>query len=265
MIFNIILKFAVFLFVCISSINSACLDSVIEVMPPPLVTVSNPVIVLITTTGSAFNHAKVITRPTLATQTHSTASSCKPINGVSNEFGVRDKPTSTTQFSVSTSNLFSIVIYSSSSGISGMTFNFFYGSPQSYGDITTNGHNKISTTINLINKQIAAVDIQSGLWIKSIQFLTYDPYQNKYSWTQAIGGSGGSFNSINSLQFSKYAMNFQLTSLNGTSNKLNIRTLSFGYSYALCSSSVTPQTIPTTPIFQTYMSTTPFFGLNGDY
>ena len=114
-----------------------------------------------------------------------------------------------------------------------------------YYNITT------ETSIDLVNKQIIAVNVRSGSWIDNLQFLILDPaasdYASRYSWTQALGGQGGESTSINLRTVASNGYDFQITAISGSTNFIHIRTLVIQYSYNACNPPVTDSSLLPSP------------------
>ena len=172
---------------------------------------------------------------------------CKTLNGRSSLFGTDGSQYFLTQFNVKISDLKSIEIRS---GEVVYALNFIYKNGNSlYHGYTLKHDVKIVLTINLEDKQIAAVHFRSGLWINNIQFLIYDLSNKTYTWTRAFGGQGGDQTFIDAQSVAPLSSNFQITSLSGSAHPFDfIRTLRVGYSYKQCNPAEPGPTIPPTPV-----------------
>ena len=172
---------------------------------------------------------------------------CKTLNGRSSLFGTYGSLYFLTQFNVKISDLKSIEVHS---GEFVYALNFIYKNGNTlYQGFTLKDNVKIVFTIDLENKQIAALHFRSGLWINNVQFLIYDLLNKTFTWTRAFGGQGGDQTFIDAQSVAPLSSNFQITSLSGSAHPFDfIRTLRVGYSYKQCNPAEPGPTIPPTPV-----------------
>ena len=207
-------------------------------MPPIPSTPSLPPIITTTTI--------LTTTPELITTTIKLGD-CNMRNGRSSLFGTDGSPYFLNKFDVKISDLKSIEIRSGEF-VYALKFNYKNGNSLFQG-YTLKHKIKLISTIDLENKQIAALHFRSGLWINNVQFLIYDLLNKTYSWTRAFGGQGGDQTYIDAESLAPSSSEFQITSLSGSSHPNDyIRTLRVGYSYKQCNPAEPGPTIPPTPM-----------------
>ena len=190
-----------------------------------------------------------IVTTTIATMPVSTTvviGQCKTFSAKSDTFGTIGTPYFLTNFNVRISSLKSIEVFSGEY-VYKFRFNFNNGSSESHG-YSLKKNIKTITTIDLNNKQIAAIHIRAGLWINNVQFLIYDPSNNTYTWTAALGGQGGDPAYIDAQTLAPFSSNFLITSLDGCAHPSDlIRTLRVGYIHTECDPVDPKPKVPNTP------------------
>ena len=180
--------------------------------------------------------------------------SCLDINGKSPRFGTIRFALFAKDFSIRVSDLTSIEVYSTEI-VEALVFHFKNGQNLSYGrPISILNYDGI--LINLENKEIFAININSGLMIDRLQFLILDPSNQQSGWTDSLGGKGGDLNFIDAVNFAPSSSNFRISYIAGHSDPYNgIQELKFGYIYKQCNPAVPNLAkIPSTPI-PVYQST----------
>ena len=182
---------------------------------------------------------------------------CEIKNGRSDVLGKIGTLYFTMPFEAHVSELKCLEIYSGDF-VYAFNFTFHNGSSELCGNCLSKNIKK-KKIIDLINKQIIAVNIRSGWWINSIQFLIYDLLNNTYTWTDPHGGQGGYKTSFNAQNLAPLSSDFYITSLSGFANPAEeVRTLSVKYSYKLCNPAAPGATIPLTPAFSVTTTIVPF-------
>ena len=204
---------------------------------------------------------KKITQSTISTSTIS-FDTCIIKNRQSNLFGSYNQGYSNDTFDVNITDLSSIVIYSGQF-VHSIQFNFANGDSILYGEDKNKVSITLTTTIDLIEKQIAAVHVRSGWWIDNVQFLIYDQISKIYTWTSALGGHGGLVSLIDMNNIAPQASNFQIVSILGSvaPDDSNIATLQFRYSYEVCNPAKPIPTYPPIPpsLRTTTLITDPYY------
>ena len=149
-------------------------------------------------------------------------------------------------FNVNLAQLSSLTIYSKEY-VNGISFKFLNGDIQQFGGLLHSSE-PIITEIDLQNKQIVCINLRAGWWIDNIQFIIYDTIDNTYNWTQVLGNPAGKPDSVNAETLAPQSSNFQITSITGSADYLDIRTLTFGYTASFCNPIVTT-TLPLTTYY----------------
>ena len=187
------------------------------------------------------------TTSTLSTMKKSVAfDSCEVFTDQSIMFGTIDTLFLTMSYDVQISDLKSIEVLSGDF-VYALNFTSRNGNSVFCGNYVSKKI-KRKTLIDLENRQLVALHLRSGLWINNIQFLIYDPFVKKYSWTDALGGQGGVPAYIDAQTVAPLSSEFQITSLSGSGNPAEeIRTLKVGYSYKQCNPAVPGVPIPLAP------------------
>ena len=155
-------------------------------------------------------------------------------------------------FDINFADLNSIEVYSGDR-VDYLIFRFKNGKNASYGRNLEKYIKVKKTFINLESNQILAINVASGDYVDSIQFLTYDVSKNiAYRWIGVLGGQGGSLTKVDAIHFAPFSSSFQITSLSGYSHPFDgINGLRVGYSYEKCNPFKLAPTIPPLPTLTT--------------
>jgi hypothetical protein len=169
-----------------------------------------------------------------------------------------------TSFSITTLQINGITIYYTKNYVNAIKFNLLTGQELLFGNI--NGNDDETTYIDLVNKQIIAMNIRFDAVINSVQFLIQDLLTKKYEWTLEIGNSfEGTLSSVDGPTYAPNATSFQITSFSGSYTKKAIVNLVIGYKYEQCTPFFNIPTLPPLPGNPTYShknistTTTPLF------
>jgi len=169
-----------------------------------------------------------------------------------------------TSFSITTLQINGITIYYTKNYVNEIKFNLLTGQELLFGNI--NGNDDETTYIDLVNKQIIAMNIRFDAVINSVQFLIQDLLTKKYEWTLEIGNSfEGTLSSVDGPTYAPNATSFQITSFSGSYTKKAIVNLVIGYKYEQCTPFFNIPTLPPLPGNPTYShknistTTTPLF------
>jgi len=169
-----------------------------------------------------------------------------------------------TSFSITTLQINGITIYYTKNYVNAIKFNLLTGQELLFGNI--NGNDDETTYIDLVNKQIIAMNIRFDAVINSVQFLIQDLLTKKHEWTPEIGNSfEGTLLSVDGPTYAPNATSFQITSFSGSYTNKAIVNLVIGYKYEQCTPFFNIPTLPPLPGNPTYShknistTTTPLF------
>lgn len=169
-----------------------------------------------------------------------------------------------TSFSITTLQINGITIYYTKNYVNAIQFNLITGQELLFGNL--NDNDVKTTYIDLVKKQIIAMNIRFDLFINSVQFLIQDLLTKKYEWTLEIGNSfEGTLLPVNGPTYAPNATSFQITSFSGSYTNLAIVNLVIGYKYEQCTPFFNIPTLPPLPGNPTYShkvistATTPIF------
>jgi hypothetical protein len=156
-----------------------------------------------------------------------------------------------TSFSITTLQINGITIYYTKNYVNAIKFNLLTGQELLFGNI--NGNDVETTYIDLVKKQIIAMNIRFDVVINSVQFLIQDLLTEKYEWTLEIGNSfEGTLLSVDGPTYAPNATSFQITSFSGSYTNKAIVNLVVGYKYEQCTPFFNIPTLPPLPANPTY-------------